>query len=259
MNRRDSLSIVAAAVAAGAHNALAADKRPVLVIGATARSAAEVLKQGLDQGRHVTALARSPDKIDIKHPNLKLAKGDVYDMGSLAAAMTGAEAVITTLGVRMEDRTKEIDYVDLYSVGIASVIAAMRLKGNNRLIAIGSPALEQIPPAQPTNGDPTDERVWRSRNLWKDMRRMEKIIAVSDMETVILRPRTFTAGPAMHDLKLKVHDTYADFDQYRDLSKRTPGSGSRVNYADLAELILSLTDGPSPYLGKALGVYSLRT
>ena len=100
-----------------------------------------------------------------------------------------------------------------------------------------------------------DTWVWNARNLYGDMQRMEKIIAGSGLETVILRARNFGKGPKLDNLKLKVHHNYTDFDQYKDKSKRTPGEGSRVTYADFAALILSLVEGDR-FLGKSVGVYS---
>ena len=274
MNRRDALSwgfgtaavsVVAAASPANsvsaaqtaptAQMALSAPP-PILVIAATARSAPEILSQALSQGRRVTALARNPDKIEVSaHPNLKVVRGDVYDIASLAAAMSGAEAVISLIGPRVIDHSKEIGFVDLYSVGTATIISAMRRKGNRRLIAVSSGGPEQIPAAKPGADDKIGTWVWNARNLYGDMQRMEKIIAVSDLETVILRARNFGPGPRLDNLKLKVHDNYTDFEQYRDLSRRTPGERSRVTYADFGALCLSVAQGER-FLGKSVGVYS---
>jgi putative NADH-flavin reductase len=262
MDRRDALSLAVgmATTAVMATNvrgaAPSAGLAPILVIAATARSAPEILAQGLAEGRKVTALARSPERIEAApHPNLKIVRGDVYDVDSLAAAMTGAETVISLVGPRVVDHSKEIGFVDVYSVGTATIISAMRRRGNRRLIAVSSGGPEQIPPGKPTTGDPIDTWVWNARNLYGDMQRMEKIIAVSDLETVILRARNFGAGPRRDNLKLKVHDRYTDFDQYRDRAKRTPGERSRVTYADFAALCLGLAQGER-FLGKAVGVYS---
>jgi putative NADH-flavin reductase len=262
MNRRDAISLAAGAatVTALATIARAATSptglAPILVIAATARCAPEILAQALAEGRRVTALARSPDRVEAAaHPNLKVVQGDVYDVASLAAAMTGAESVISLVGPRVVDHSKEIGFVDLYSVGTATILAAMRRKGNRRLIAVSSGGPEQIPPEKPADGNPIDTWVWNARNLYGDMQRMEKIIAVSDLDTVILRARNFGAGPKRDNLKLKVHDHYTDFEQYRDRAKRTPGERSRVTYADFAALCLGLAQGER-FLGKAVGVYS---
>lgn len=259
MNRREVFHLAAGTAATAAMAGKVAAQSapaPVLVIAATARSAPEILAQALAEGRKVTALARSPERIDSPaHPNLRLVKGDVYDVASLAAAMTGTEAVISLIGPRVIDHTQEMGFVDLYSVGTATIIAAMRRKGNRRLIAVSSGGPEQIPPQKPATAEPIDNWVWNARNLYGDMQRMEKIIAVSDLDTVILRARNFGPGPRRDNLKLKVHDNYTDFDQYRDRTKRTPGEGSRVTYADFAALCLSLAQGKR-YLGKSVGVYS---
>ncbi len=259
MNRRDLMglavgaaTVAAAPVAVPAQSALA----PILVIAASARTAPEILKQALAEGRMVTALARSPGKIAVAaHPNLRIVKGDVYDVASLAAAMTGNEAVISLVGPQVADHSKEIGYVDIYSVGTATIISAMRRKGNRRLVAVSSGGPEQIPAEKPAPDNPIDNWVWNARNLYGDMQRMEKIIAVSDLETVILRARNFGAGPRRDNLKLKVHDDYTNFEQYRDRSKRTPGERSRVTYPDFAALCLGLAQGDR-FLGKSVGVYS---
>lgn len=227
--------MAAAPVAVPAQSALA----PILVIAASARTAPEILKQALAEGRMVTALARSPGKIVAAHPNLRIVKGDVYDVASLAAAMTGNEAVISLVGPQVADHSKEIGYVDIYLVGTATIISAMRRKGNRRLVAVSSGGPEQIPAEKPAPDNPIDNWVWNARNLYGDMQRMEKIIAVSDLETVILRARN-GAGPRRDNLKLKVHDDYTNFEQYRDRSKRTPGERSRVTYPDFAALCLDL-------------------
>jgi len=257
MERRTALGLLSAALATTATTAVAkvgGKPTPILVIAATARTAPEILQQGLAQGREVTALARHPDGIEIRDPKLKIVQGDVYDLASLAAAMTGAETVISLIGPKVQ-LDKEMGYVDIYSVGIATVIAAMKLKGNRRLIAVSSGGTEQIPAEKPTNGNPIDEWCWRERNLYGDMQRMEKIIAVSGLEYVVLRPRGFMKGPKLDNLKLSVHEHATDFDQYRDRTLRTPGENSQLSYADFATLVLSLTEG-NRYLGTSVGVYT---
>ena len=255
MNRREVIQLSLLAVTAPGLVVAESSPRPILVIGATARSAPELLQQALAQGRRVTALARSPDRITVRGPGLTAVQGDVYDVETLAAAMTGQEAIVSLIGPRIADHTKEIGFIDLYSVGTANIISAMRRKGNQRLIAVSSGGPEQIPSEKPTVTGTVDTWVWNARNLYGDMQRMEKIIAGSGLETVILRARNFGKGPRLDNLKLKVHHNYTDFDQYKDKSKRTPGEGSRVTYADFAALILSLVEGDR-FLGKSVGVYS---
>jgi len=247
----DRRSVLGAALALTAiRTAQAADKlRPIFVVGATARMAPEIMQQALDQGRRVTGFARSPEKIAIKNKNFTAVKGDIYDLKALTDALKGDEVVISLVGPRLE-RGVEPGYIDIYSVGVSTVISAMRAKGNKRLLITTSGGTEQIPKEKPTNGDPIDEIVWRNRNLYGDMQRSEKIVAVSDLEYIVLRPRFLGDGPKQHNLKFSVHKNHTAFNE------RTGGATSRVLYADIAEFVLTLLDGPNPYLGTAVGIYS---
>lgn len=214
---------------------------PIAVVGATARSAPEIIKQGLAQGRRVVGLARSPDQVAISHPNFFPAKADVYNVDSIAAALEGDEVVISLIGPSYEPG-KEVTNVDLYSVGTASIITAMRRKGNTRLIVTSSGGTEMIPDQKPVNTGFAENFVWLKRGQYQDMQRMERIVANSDLEYVILRPRGFVDQPARNNLKI------AD-------GVATPNPSSILSYADFAALMLSLTDDDR-YLNRAIGVYT---
>ncbi|MCB2107227.1 MAG: NAD(P)H-binding protein [Rhodobacteraceae bacterium] len=223
--------------------------RPVVVIGATGRSAGPIIAQALEQGRRVTGLARRPERLTIDHPNFTAARGDVYDIDSLSDAMRGDEVVISVIGRGLADVDSEPGYVDLYSVGGSATLQAMRRKGNKRIITMTSGGTEQIPPAKPTNGDPSDEFVWRHRNVYGDMQRWERILLRSDMEYVVLRPRRLIDGPIQNNLKLSVHRNHAAFDE------RSGGHRSSVTFADVAAFTLAQCEG-NGYLGTAVGIYS---
>tara|TARA_B110000438_G_scaffold233034_1_gene228949 strand:+ start:169 stop:927 length:759 start_codon:yes stop_codon:yes gene_type:complete len=214
---------------------------PIIVVGATARSAPEIIIQGLAEGRRVVGLARSPEKIKIDHPNFTAIKGDVYNVESLANALDGDEVVISLVGPSYVPG-KEVTSVDLYSVGTASLITAMRRKGNTRLIVTSSGGTEMIPDDKKTTGSFAENFVWLKRGLYQDMQRMEKIVTNSDLEYVILRPRGFVDQPAKDNLKI------AD-------GVPTPNPSSILSYADFAALVLSLTDGDR-YLNRPIGVYT---
>ena len=221
---------------------------PLLVIGATARSAGEIITQGLAQGRRVTGFARDPRKSGVTHPNFIPATGDVYDVNSLGAAMTGSEVIISLIGLKYDPK-KESGFVDVYSVGGSMILSAMRRKGNRRIITMTSGGTEQIPPEKPTNNDVSDNFVWRERNVYQDMQRWEKILAVSGFDYVVMRPRRLAEGPKRNNLKFTIHKNHTAFDE------RTGGPQSTVTYADVAAFALSLAEG-NTYLGTAVGIYS---
>lgn len=70
----------------------------VLVFGATGGTGNLVVQQALDKGMQVTAFARNPSKISIKHPKLKLVQGDVLQQSSIDAIISGHDAVICCIG-----------------------------------------------------------------------------------------------------------------------------------------------------------------
>ena len=68
------------------------------VLGATGPTGTQLVEQALAAGHHVTALARSPEKLTITNPNLHVVQGDATDRAAVSQAMKGADAVISTLG-----------------------------------------------------------------------------------------------------------------------------------------------------------------
>ncbi|NKB43377.1 MAG: NAD(P)H-binding protein [Alphaproteobacteria bacterium] len=235
------ISFVAMAMTPASNSAAAVELVPVLVVGATAQSAPEIITQALDEGRRVTGLARSPERIKISHPNFTAARGDVYDVDSLADALIGDEVVISLIGPSYVPG-KEVTSVDLYSVGTASIITAMRRKGNGRLIVTSSGGVEMIPAEKPTNGGFSENFVWMKRGQYQDMQRMERIVANSDLEYIVLRPRGFRDAPQKNNLLISD-------------GIPTPNPSSILSYTDFATLVLSLTVGDR-YLNRAIGVYT---
>ena len=68
------------------------------VLGATGPTGTQLVEQALAAGHHVTALARSPEKLTVTDPNLFVVRGDATDRGAVAEALKGADAVVSTLG-----------------------------------------------------------------------------------------------------------------------------------------------------------------
>jgi len=66
----------------------------VVLLGATGFVGSAILKEALDRGHRVTAIARDPEKLE-KHGGLIPTKGDVYDTASLAKLIEGNDALIS--------------------------------------------------------------------------------------------------------------------------------------------------------------------
>ncbi|MGI9343940.1 MAG: NAD(P)-dependent oxidoreductase [Gammaproteobacteria bacterium] len=217
----------------------------IAVIGATARSGRVIIAQALDAGRTVTGLARSPHKLGVEHERLALVQGDVRDQASLEAALTGAEVVICMVGMPApKDPTQPIGEVDLYTVMAENLIAAMKKKGNARLIMASSTGVEhRVDPAATAPEGEGMSDMWRfnARYLYDDMARMEQMIAGSGLEYILLRPGFMVEEPARGDLRFSTDGT-------------TPKQRT-ITYEDFAAFTLAQVDGDE-FLNQAVGIYS---
>src|SRR5438128_12620406 len=70
----------------------------LVILGATGRTGRLVVEQALAAGHAVTALVRSPEKLTLRNPNLRVVMGDATDTSALSRAVQGADALISTLG-----------------------------------------------------------------------------------------------------------------------------------------------------------------
>ncbi len=217
--------------------AQAADR--VLIIGATSRSAAELIPQALERGYEVTALARRPEAVEFEHERLTVVQGDVYDVATLAAAMRGDEVVISMVGPRV-DPMKEVEFMDLYTVGTANIMQAMREVGDTRLLVASSLAVEnELPTAKPAGNELGTMWIWNARRLYRDMQEMEALVRDSGLDYVILRPPFLVEEPARGDLNLAVN---------ADSPK-----GTMATYADFASFVLDQVEGDD-YLNATVGI-----
>ncbi len=236
-----------------AHEAGEPSGLKILVIGATSRTANELIPQALWQGHEVIAFARRPYRVRFaERERLTIVKGDVYDRESIEAALSGDgdEVVITLIGPRTEPG-KEIPEMDLLSTGTTNIIEAMRAKGNKRLIAASSTAVERIAKLGYKADTPRPEGLTETTGLWyyfmrgpyNDMIKMEGIVRNSDLDFIIVRPGQMLVEPAYANIKLAV-------------DSETPKQ-PLITYADFAAFILGQLESDR-YLGSTVGVYSDR-
>ncbi|MFE4534685.1 NAD(P)H-binding protein [Streptomyces scopuliridis] len=85
---------------------------PVLVVGATGALGGQVVDELLRRGKNVRALVRpASDASKLQQKGVEIARGDMLDVDSLIAAMTGADAVVTTAAgyTRGDKKARDID------------------------------------------------------------------------------------------------------------------------------------------------------
>lgn len=107
----------------------------ILIIGASRGIGLEAVKQALEAGHEVRALARSAGKITIEHPGLSKIEADATDQQALTDALQGVGVAIQTLGVKAGP-SMMVQPVDLFSEATRALLPAMQEAGVKRLIAV---------------------------------------------------------------------------------------------------------------------------
>ena len=204
-----------------------------IIFGATGTIGQRAVQQMLDDGHEVTAFARTPDKLGVAHPKLAHYAGDATDEAVVASAIKGHDAVVVTLGSGMSRKSV------VRSVGTMNVIRGMQKHGVSRLIC------------QSTLGA---HESWSNLNFfWKrimfgmlirpvflDHELQEKLVRASGLNWTIVRPGSFTDGPATGAFK----ENFAPSDRSLTL---------KIARADIANF-LSRQLSDTRYAQKAVGI-----
>jgi putative NADH-flavin reductase len=109
-----------------ADNVEGGEKMRILIFGSTGSVGRQLVEQALAQGHVVTAFARDPAKLDIKHANLRVVQGDVMDFASVEKAVQGQEAVLCSIGAGRKGTVR--------SKGTRHIVRAMESAGVRRFI-----------------------------------------------------------------------------------------------------------------------------
>lgn len=75
----------------------------VALYGATGKSGSRILKELISRGHRVTAIVRDPARLPQPGPGVSIKQDDLSDPKKIAAAINGAEAVISAYGPPQEN------------------------------------------------------------------------------------------------------------------------------------------------------------
>jgi putative NADH-flavin reductase len=203
----------------------------LLIFGSTGSIGRQLVKQALEHGHTVTAFARDPSKLDIKHDNLKVAQGDAMDVPSVERAVQGQDAVLCSLGAGAKGAVR--------STGTKNIVRAMEEAGVRRFICQSTLGV----------GDSWGNLgfFWKYimfkgllRQAYADHVSQEDYVKQGNLDWTIVRPAAFTDG--------------AHTGEYRH---GFPGTDNRtklrISRADVADFMLKqLTD--DTYLHKTPGL-----
>jgi uncharacterized protein YbjT (DUF2867 family) len=154
----------------------------LLVLGATGGTGRLVVDQALAAGHTVTTLVRSPEKLATNHHNLRVVTGTATNPESVARALEGADAVISTLG----------GGGSVIADSTAAIVAAARQTGVRRVVVLSSWLVERDrmnPMLRLASGVAMG-------GLIKDKSAGEKLLRQSDLDWTIVYASTLGDGPA---------------------------------------------------------------
>ena len=160
----------------------------LLIFGSTGGTGRELLTQALEQDHSVTAFVRDPTKLDdIKHTSLQVVRGDVLDPADVESAVTGQEAVLSTIGAGAERTTLRED-------GTRNIVEAMKKWGVKRLVCQSSLGVGDSRANLPIFTKYIIVSVFL-RHAFADHERQEAIVRQSSLDWIIVRPPHLRNGP----------------------------------------------------------------
>ncbi len=165
----------------------------ILILGASQGTGAWAVQAALARGHEVTAFARSPQKLAIEHAKLHKLVGDFHDRASVAAAVSGHDAVIITASATKLATFK--DEPHYFSKGTAFAIAAMQACGVKRLVVLSANGTGESRKMLPWLAQ-TIMIDWLLKIPFADHAVQEQLVRDSGLEWVIARPGRLTDGPA---------------------------------------------------------------
>jgi putative NADH-flavin reductase len=203
----------------------------IAIFGATGSVGRLAVEQALEQRHTVTALVRDPEKVETRHENLRLIKGDVLTAADTEETVKDQDAILCILGAGRKGIIR--------SEGTKNIIAAMQKSGVKRLICQSSIGV----------GDSRENlNFWWKyvmfgmllRPAYADHVLQEDYVMKSGLDWTIIRPAEFTDGPLTGIYK-------------HGFSGTAEGLTLKISRADVAGfLIKQLTD--NTYLHRTPGL-----
>lgn len=203
------------------------------VFGASGQTGRELVAQALARGHAVTAVARQPQSIHLRHPALNVVEGHFEDQACVDLAMQGVDGVLSAVGAPTSRRP-----VTIHTDSARAILAAMGRAGARRLVCVTSGGTNP-------NHDPNLPFVFQyvfkklHANIYNDQMAMEALVMASDIDWTIVRPAQLSNDAATG--RCRAAEAYA-----------LPG-GTLTPRADLAAFMLDQVEHPT-FVRKAVAL-----
>jgi putative NADH-flavin reductase len=204
----------------------------LVVLGATGGTGLELVRQGIERGHSVTALVRSPEKLNGFRDRLNLIQGNLLDNGELESVIQGHDAVVSGFGPRLPVSKDDRHLLQQFAVALTSAMTQARVK---RVIVESVAFLFKdsfMPPAYLLGK-------LLFPGIVADASEMERIFAQSELDWTMVRPPELTDKP------------YTG--KYRVREGHLPRFGFKVSRADVADYMIRAAENHSS-IRKIVGV-----
>lgn len=169
------------------------------VFGATGGTGQFFVRQALEEGHVVTAVARRPEAVEPAHPGLEVVKGDV--LAGAAVGLGDADAVVFLAGPRGLGPTT------VYSQGCRRVLEAMADAGVKRLVAVTAALADGRSDQAVQRVSKVLMRNTMLRGPYRDHQRLLEILWPSTLDWTVVRPPRLHDRPARGTFRVAVGDT----------------------------------------------------
>ena len=166
----------------------------VLVVGAAGRTGRAVVAQAAAAGHAVTAFVRDATKYTAP-PGVRVVAGDATDRAAMDAAVRGQDAVLDAVGGKTPYKATTLE-----ADTAGAIVAAMRRHGARRLVVTSTLGVGE----STANATAVVRLLVATflRGADKDKTAMERAVASSDLDWVILRPAVLTDAPAIGRIRV---------------------------------------------------------
>ncbi len=201
----------------------------IIIFGASGGVGQKFTELALEKGLKVTAYVRNPEKLRIKHENLKVVQGDAHNKTAVENAIAGHDAVVSCLGsttglkksTELEEMTRNI-------------VDGMVTHGINRIIYTASAGIEEEIP-----GIPGKIMMKMLGNVLADHKKAVHYIKENNLVYTIARPM------GLNDKEFT--------GTYREERSGIPVKSRSISRADVAHFLLKgLTD--EDYFHTSVGI-----
>lgn len=193
----------------------------VALFGATGGTGKEFVKQSSDYNVEITAFVRNPEKLSAEFPELKTIKCSIDDLEILREKVRDFDVIVSIVGVSGLFQARKPNAI--YERTAKNLVKIAEENGISRFITVTSGGIEDAP------NEPWFFRYLLKplflKNMYEDMKVMEKITKDSNLNYTIVRPPYLTNGKLTKNYQV-IKDKW--FDDDKDLSR-----------ADLAHYLLN--------------------